>query len=199
MRAGGGGGPGGEGGSRIFPDRYYPSEGKTIITRISKSGDVLGLSAVISNRAYEVTAEMMRPGLIAFVPRSSMLQFMNDHAEVAMRVAEHLSDSYYTAHEEVRTLGLATDTAQKLARFLLAWYPRTAGKHAGYALALTHQEIGETIRVARQTVTRIFSEFRKRHMLQTKGSTLSIRNRRALEEIVHFFHTREFDDRSPSS
>ena len=31
-------------------------EGKTIITKISDSGDVLGLNAVISNRPYEVTA-----------------------------------------------------------------------------------------------------------------------------------------------
>jgi CRP/FNR family cyclic AMP-dependent transcriptional regulator len=37
-------------------------EGKTIITKISDSGDVLGLNAVISNVPYEVTAEMMDPG-----------------------------------------------------------------------------------------------------------------------------------------
>ena len=34
-------------------------EGKTIITKLSESGDVLGLNSVVSNRPYEVTAEMM--------------------------------------------------------------------------------------------------------------------------------------------
>ncbi|MGA8621281.1 MAG: cyclic nucleotide-binding domain-containing protein, partial [Candidatus Sulfotelmatobacter sp.] len=38
------------------------SEGKTIITKISEAGDVLGLNATISNRPYEVTAEMTEPG-----------------------------------------------------------------------------------------------------------------------------------------
>jgi CRP/FNR family cyclic AMP-dependent transcriptional regulator len=37
-------------------------EGTTIITKISEHGDVLGLNATISNRPYEVTAEMVEPG-----------------------------------------------------------------------------------------------------------------------------------------
>src|SRR5205807_265343 len=36
-------------------------EGKTIITKLSEAGDVLGLNASISNRPYEVTAEMVEP------------------------------------------------------------------------------------------------------------------------------------------
>jgi len=47
-------------------------EGKTISTKISDSGDVLGLNAVISNVPYEVTAEMMEPGQANFVPRDSL-------------------------------------------------------------------------------------------------------------------------------
>ena len=56
-------------------------EGKTIITKISDSGDVLGLNAVVSNRPYEVTAEMMEPGQANFIPRDSLLQFLKDHGD----------------------------------------------------------------------------------------------------------------------
>ena len=45
------------------------SDGKTIITKVSEAGDVLGLNATISNRPYEVTAEMMEPGQANFIPR----------------------------------------------------------------------------------------------------------------------------------
>src|SRR5499427_7844760 len=53
-------------------------EGKTIITKISDAGDVLGLNAVISNRPYEVTAEMMEPGQANFIPRDSLQLFVKD-------------------------------------------------------------------------------------------------------------------------
>jgi CRP/FNR family transcriptional regulator, cyclic AMP receptor protein len=69
-------------------------EGKTIITKISDSGDMLGLNAVISNVPYEVTAEMMEPGQANFIPHDSLQQFLREFPEVAMRVAQPLSRNY---------------------------------------------------------------------------------------------------------
>jgi CRP-like cAMP-binding protein len=50
-------------------------------------------------------------------------------------------------------------------------------------LTLTHEEIAEIIGTTRETVS-LFSEFKKKHLLQLKGSNLLIRNRPALEKIV---------------
>lgn len=80
------------------------SEGKTVITKISEAGDVLGLSAAISNRPYEVTAEMIEPGQANFITRDALLQFMREYGQVAVRVAEQLSRNYYTAYEGIRAL-----------------------------------------------------------------------------------------------
>lgn len=160
-------------------------EGKTIITKLSDAGDVLGLNSVISNRPYEVTAEMMEPGQANFIPRESLLQFLKDHGEVALRVAEQLSRNYYTAYEEIRTLGLATSPSEKFAKLLLSWSPKAAnGDGAQVKLTLTHEEIAEIIGTTRETVSRLFSEFKRKQLLQLKGSTLIIRNRPALEKIV---------------
>jgi CRP/FNR family transcriptional regulator, cyclic AMP receptor protein len=161
-------------------------EGKTIITKISEGGDVLGLNSVISNRPYEVTAEMMEPGQANFIPRESLLQFLKDHGEVALRVAEQLSRNYYTAYDEIRTLGLATSPSEKFAKLLLSWSTKTTQNDglAQVKLTLTHEEIAEIIGTTRETVSRLFSEFKKRQLLQLKGSTLVIRNRPALEKIV---------------
>jgi len=161
-------------------------DGKTIITKISESGDVLGLNAVISNRPYEVTAEMMEPGQANFIPRDSLLHMLKDYPEVAVRVAQQLSRNYYTAYEEIRTLGLSTSPSEKFAKLLLSWSTKgtqTDGT-AQVKLTLTHEEIAEIIGTTRETVSRLFSEFKKKQLLQLKGSTLLIRNRPALEKIV---------------
>ena len=73
-------------------------EGKTIITKVSEAGDVLGLNATISNRPYEVTAEIVEPGQANFIARDAFLQFLREHGEVVVRVAEQLSRNYYTAY-----------------------------------------------------------------------------------------------------
>jgi CRP/FNR family cyclic AMP-dependent transcriptional regulator len=160
-------------------------EGKTIITKLSDAGDVLGLNAVISNRPYEVTAEMMEPGQANFIARESLLQFLKDHGEVSLRVAEQLSRNYYTAYEEIRTLGLSTSPSEKFAKLLLSWTANSNGNGAAqFKLTLTHEEIAEIIGTTRETVSRLFSEFKRKQLLQLKGSTLVIRNRPALEKIV---------------
>ena len=162
------------------------AQGKTVITKISEAGDVLGLSATISNRPYEVTAEMIEPGQANFITRDALLQFMREYGEVAVRVAEQLSRNYYTAYEGIRALGLTSSPAERFAQLLLGWSNAVSnGDPLQLKLTLTHEEIAEIIGTTRETVSRLFSQFKKKQLVQLKGATLIIRNKAALKEMVH--------------
>src|SRR5208282_1853891 len=162
------------------------AQGKTVITKISDAGDVLGLSAAISNRPYEVTAEMIEPGQANFITRDALLAFMREYGQVAVRVAEQLSRNYYTAYEGIRTLGLTSSPAERFAKLLLGWSNTSNnGEPLQVKLTLTHEEIAEIIGTTRETVSRLFSQFKKKQLLQLKGATLIIRNRAALEKMVN--------------
>ena len=163
------------------------SEGKTIITKVSEAGDVLGLNATISNRPYEVTAEMIEAGQANFIARDALLHFLKEYGEVALRVAEQLSRNYYAAYEDIRTLGLTTSPGEKFAKLLLSWVAEDGkGNSAQHIrMTFTHEEIAEMIGTTRETVSRLFSEFKKKQLVQVKGATLTIRNKSALEKMVH--------------
>src|SRR5450432_122694 len=160
------------------------SEGKTIITKISEPGDVLGLNATVSDHPYEVTAEMIEPGQANFIARDALLQFLRENGEVALRVAEQLSRNYYVAYEEIRTLGLTSSPGEKFAKLLLSWESGKTNGQAHIRLTLTHEEIAEMIGTTRETVSRLFSDFKKK-LVQVKGSSLVISNKPALEKMVH--------------
>jgi CRP/FNR family transcriptional regulator len=51
-------------------------------------------------------------------------------------------------------------------------------------VTFTHEEIAEMIGTTRETVSRLFSEFKKSQLLQVKGSTVIIRDKPALERMV---------------
>ena len=162
-------------------------EGKTVILKVAEAGDVLGLNATISNRPYELTAEMVEPGQANFIGRDALLQFLRENGEVALRLAEQLSRNYYSAIEEVRMLGLASSPSEKLAKLLLSWSAKAAksADPSHIKMTLTHEEIAEIIGTTRETVSRLFSEFKKKQLLQLKGATLIIRNKPALEKMMH--------------
>jgi CRP/FNR family transcriptional regulator, cyclic AMP receptor protein len=51
-------------------------------------------------------------------------------------------------------------------------------------LVVTHEEIAEMIGTTRETVSRLFADFRKKQFIISNGSSLVILNKFALERIV---------------
>jgi len=162
------------------------SEGKTMILRVARAGEILGLQAVLSKRPYEVTAEALRPCQAAFIPRDSFLRLMQQHTGVSQNVVAQLTMQYQAAYELLRTVGLASSPHQRLAKLLLEWASGGQKTPAGtrIKLPLTHEEMGECIGVTRETVTRTLGEFRHQHLVTIQGSTLMISNPAALENFV---------------
>src|ERR1700680_4723539 len=95
--------------------------GRTMIVKLAEPGEVLGLSATISGKPYEVTAETIDPCQVNFVKRDDFLKFLKDDVDVCFKVAEQLSEKYHNACQEVRSLGLSHSAAEKLANLLLEW------------------------------------------------------------------------------
>ena len=156
--------------------------------KLAEPGEVLGLSATISGKPYEVTAETLDPCQVNFVKREDFLRFLKDDVEACFKVAEQLSEKYHNACKEAGSLGLSHSAAEKLAKLLLEWSSRngdSAKTEPRLKLRLTHEEIAQMIGTSRETVTRLFAELKKRQILQSKGSTLVIRNTGALREIAN--------------
>ncbi len=163
------------------------ADGKTLILQVSEPGEVLGLSAAVSGKPYELTAETMEPCQISFVRRTDFLRFLTDHSDACFRVAEQLSTKYNSACHEIRALGLSHSAVEKLAKLLLDWSAKD-GKDTKaeprLTLAFSHEQIAQMINTSRETVTRLFAELKRRQIVQAKGPTLLIRNRAALRALA---------------
>ncbi len=162
------------------------SEGKKLILRITKPGEVLGLVSALSGSPHEVTAETLRPCQVAFIPRDLFLRFMAKHPEAYPLVTGQLGSQYQVACEQLRNLGLSASAPEKLAKLLLDFAVSGQQTKQGtrVKLPLTHEEIAEFIGTTRETVTRTLSEFKSQHLVELHGSTLVIEDREALEEFV---------------
>jgi len=164
------------------------TNGKTMIVKIAEPGEVLGLSATVSGRPYEVTAETIDPCQVNFVKRKDFLRFLIDDVQVCFKVAEQLSEKYHNACSELCSLGLSHSAAEKLAKLLLEWSTKngSSGKQESrLKVRLTQEEIAQMIGTSRETVTRLFAEMKKCQIIQSKGSTLVIRNPAVLREIAN--------------
>jgi len=161
------------------------SGGKTLILRIAKPGEVLGLMSTLSGTPYESTAETIRPCQVAYIRRDDFLPFIAKHPEVYKGVVQQLTSFYRRACRQLRTVGLSASAPEKLARLLLEWSAGAKESTHGnqVTMPLTHEEIAALIGTTRETVTRTLSEFKNNHLVALHGSSLTISNRPALEAL----------------
>jgi len=162
------------------------SDGRTLILRIVEAGCPLGVAAVVSGRQYEATAETQEPCEISFLRQSDLLRLMRLHGELAVWVTQHISQDYAYTCREIRDLILSDSASERLARLLVGWLDQntTAINPSQMTLPSTHEEIGQMIGSTRVTVSRLFADFRKQHLIQQNGSTLVIPDRLALESLI---------------
>lgn len=161
--------------------------GRSLIVRVAEGGEVLGLSAAVSNSAYDLSAETMEPTQASFLPREGFLRFLHKHGEVSVRVAQHLSLELYRAHRQMARIALAPSALAKLAGLLLEWAGsdlQPPPKGSAFQLALTHEEVGELIGSSRETVARILSQFRRQGLVQVKGTLVTLLDPARLDALT---------------
>jgi CRP/FNR family cyclic AMP-dependent transcriptional regulator len=164
------------------------SEGRTLIVKIAEPGEVLGASSAILGRSYEVSAETIEPAQLNFVRRDDFLRLLSAHTEACLHTAQQLSEKYHSAQREIRSLGLSQTTGEKLARLVLDWCERDGDdtpRGIRLQVLLTHEEIAQMIGTTRETVTRLLSDWRRKKMIEIKGSSFFVREHAQLSEMVN--------------
>lgn len=161
------------------------NEGQTLIVKIARPGEVLGLHATISKTLHETTAETGQPCQLNFVKNGDFLRFLAEHGDACMHAAIHLSRECQQAYVQLRSFVMAS-APQRIARLMLDWSHDdglTAADH-GIKVALTHDEIGQIIGMSRETVTRTLADFRKQRIAILHDSTLLIQNMPAIQKLA---------------
>lgn len=136
--------------------------------------------------SYETTAETATPRQLNFIDRKHFMDLMEAHSETGVHVAQCLRRDYHAAYRDIHDLVLTRSSAGKLARLLLSQSPRRGLEHSEtwVTTPMTHEEMAQRIGASRETVTRLLSMLRKKHLIRLDGATLIIRDRIGLEALT---------------
>jgi CRP/FNR family transcriptional regulator, cyclic AMP receptor protein len=163
------------------------AHGKTLIVRIARPGDLLGIHATLAGRPYEATVETLAASRIDFITRSDFLGLLGREPSSGLNLAIAISKEATDLVEHARVFLLPNAAPEKLARLLLAWcdafgQPTPRGTHL--KTLLTHQELGQMMGASRETVTRALNLLKRKHMVHASNGDIWIRDRVALTELA---------------
>jgi CRP/FNR family transcriptional regulator len=163
-------------------------EGKTLVIRIAKPGDVLGLSAAIAGTAYETAAQAIESVEVKSFQRQDFLRFIERHIDGSLHAAKMLNREYRDALGNATRLALSSSIAGRMARLLLgmAWeqgeaMPRFVPR---IAMSYTHEDLAAMLGTTRETVTRVLNEMKRKEIIAIKGTWLTILRKDALDLLA---------------
>lgn len=162
-------------------------EGRTLILKIARAGEVLGLSAALANQPYEVTAETVEPVRLKTIRRQALLDFLDRNPDASMRAARTVAQEYKSAFSEVRRLALPATASGRVAGLLLEWTREQspAGTPKGRCMVtLTHEEIASMTATTRETVTRVLGQLKRDQLIQIRGAALTVLQPQELERMA---------------
>ncbi len=163
------------------------AQGKKLIVRIARPGDLLGIHSALTGRSYEATAETLAPCRVDFVSRKALLGFLDNQRSFDLGLALAISKDFTEFVEQARTLLLSSSAAEKLARLLLTWGD-AFGQHTAdgshFKTLLTHEELGQMIGASRETVTRVLNSLKQKQVILLRDGDLWIRNRGELATVA---------------
>ena len=163
------------------------SEGKKLIMRIARPGDVLGLYAGLTGRPFEATAEMLEPGRVSFVSRRDLLTLISKQEAFGLGLVQLFSEQFSEFVDHTRMLLLSESATEKLARLILKWSRDFGELTTGgirLQILLTQEEIAQIIGASRETVTRLFSALKREQIIGLRGGSMIIRNSAALASLA---------------
>lgn len=162
-------------------------EGKTAILHIAGAGEILGLSAAMSGKAHETSAEALELCRFKLIRVGDFMHFLTEFPEASAEATACLLRDYRIVLNNVCRLAIPATVAGRLASLLLEWLDdrqTTTGNERRFIVALTQEEIASMTNTSRETVSRVLHQFQQEKLISIKGASVTVLQREALELLA---------------
>lgn len=160
--------------------------GRRLTLLVARRGAILGMHSVLFGSLSEWSADTLYPSKIASIKCGDFIRFADRHSEVYRLATMEIIRTCSYACRTLRILGLTDSVRKKLGGQLLVWAEQGArmGDRSRYRLAMSHAQIAEFIGTTRESVTRTLAEFRRKGLVELRGSMMTIPSMAALRNHV---------------
>jgi CRP/FNR family transcriptional regulator len=150
------------------------SEGRTLLLRFARSGEMLGLAeAVLGPGPYGCSAIAAEASILAVIPRDTFIRFISSYPEASVALTVALSKQYKFAQRETKFLGMGETSTVRLAHLLLEW-SGAAADGVPIPLHVTHGDLAQAIGATRETVTRVLGILTRDGLIERRNDAIVI-------------------------
>lgn len=150
-------------------------DGRELIIRLAKSGDLIGYKALLSGQKYTASAIALDDCRVCFIPKDAFLDILKRDHELSLGLMGLISSELRKAETKVAQLA-QKPVRERLAETLLLLKETFGLKEDGKTInvLLSREEIANIVGTATESIIRNLSEFRKDGIVDLNGQKITI-------------------------
>lgn len=158
------------------------TEGKEQILHIFGPGEPLGEVSVFSGQQFPANAEAIAKSHLLFFPRSAFVDLIAGNPSLALNMLSVLSKRLRQFTIQIEHLSLK-EVPGRLAAYLL-YLADERGKDDLVTLNISKGQLASLLGTIPETLSRIFARMNTQNLIEVKGSSIRLLDRRGLEELA---------------
>ncbi|MBP6942189.1 MAG: Crp/Fnr family transcriptional regulator [Syntrophorhabdaceae bacterium] len=157
-------------------------EGKEQILHVFGPGEPFAEVAMFSGGTLPAHAEAIKESRVVFVPRTAFVALIQQDPSIAMNMFGTLSIRLKRFTSLIEDLSLK-EVPQRLAAYLL-YLANEKKDHEHVELTISKGQLASLLGTIPETLSRILRKMSAQGCIATKGRTIELRDRRALESLA---------------
>lgn len=153
-------------------------DGKELITNIFNEGDFFGYQDILEDKPHSEYAEFLKDSVIFKLPRSIFLTLIHEKHEVMEEFVKLLANNLGEKKEELLHMAYSS-VRKRIARKLV----ELSSEHAQSIIDLSRTDMAKLVGTSKETLVRILTELRNEGVIETKGSEVTILDRKKLDSM----------------
>jgi CRP-like cAMP-binding protein len=158
------------------------SEGKEQILHILGPGEPVGEVAVFSGRQFPANAEALVRSHLLFFPRASFVELIASNPSLALNMLAVLSNRLRQFTIQIEHLSFR-EVPGRLAAYLI-YLADEQGKGDFLTLNISKGQLARVLGTIPETLSRVLARMTRQRLIETKGRTIWLVDRRALEKLA---------------
>ncbi|MGI4833226.1 MAG: Crp/Fnr family transcriptional regulator [Janthinobacterium lividum] len=154
------------------------------IVHLVRPGELIGCRPLLAGSLYTTSAVALEDCVVCFVPRLDFIGLLQANKQFSNAMLHLLADALGQAEDQLLHLAYKP-VRERLAGALVALQHTygSAETNEPFSIALSREDVAALVGTAKETVSRLLTEFKAAGYIATRGSRITVLNQAQLRKI----------------
>jgi CRP-like cAMP-binding protein len=165
----------------------HAADGHEQIIRISRPGDFLGYSSLLSSTRYAASATALEDCVVCLVPKQEIFKLFKENNRFAEGMIEMIGRSLQSSYAQMANLAYKPVRGRMAEALLLLHNTFKDNNNPSGTITISRDDLASIVGTVKETAIRTLKDFKDSHLIETDGPEIRILDPAGLVQVSELY------------